>query len=285
MLRAADSPSAAMRFQAPLLLHDGDKRWAMPSAKEAKNAKTEQLRSLLAPIFADGAIDVTVVGDITTDKAVQSVATTFGAFAPRAGTRPVARGEKSVSFPAGHDLAIKIGGNKGTGQEIISLVWPTRGRFPNIKEDAALDLMSDIMQQRLFERLRGLGIVYEADVENTSSTVFDFGYVQALAQLSPEDSPKFFATVNEIAKDISGGNLTDDDLERAKNPALQEMRKESGTNGYWLEALDNAQENPGELDLARNYLVALQEVTKVDVVAAAREYLSESRAVRLTVGP
>ena len=83
LLRAGANPAATMRLMAPQFLHDGDKRWSLPSAEEAQGAKLEDLRALLTPAFSNGAIDVTIVGDITVDRAVESVAATFGAFSPR----------------------------------------------------------------------------------------------------------------------------------------------------------------------------------------------------------
>jgi zinc protease len=70
---------------------------------------------------------------------------------------------------------------------------------------------------------------------------------------------------------------------RAKNPALQEFRKVQQSNEYWLAVLDNAQEKPEKLDLARNYETALQQVTLPDIVAAARKYLAKPE-IKLVTG-
>jgi zinc protease len=84
---------------------------------------------------------------------------------------------------------------------------------------------------------------------------------------------------------MAGGDWTEDDLARARLPALEALRKSRETNGYWLSVLDRAQENPDKLALARDYGTDLEAVTKADIVAAARRYLNAQRAVKLTVGP
>jgi zinc protease len=132
--------------------------------------------------------------------------------------------------------------------------------------------------------LRGLGTVYVAQVGNTSSKVFDYGYVQALAQLPPDQARQFYDAVNDIVADLEAGKLTPDDLARAKNPALQELRKAQQTNEYWLSILDDAQENPDKLNLARKYEAALQQITLSDISAAARKYLEKSHVIKLATG-
>ena len=136
----------------------------------------------------------------------------------------------------------------------------------------------------LFTTLRGLGTVYVAQVGNASSRVFDYGYVQALAQLPPAQAPQFYDAVDAIVADLEAGKLTADDLERAKNPALQELRKNRETNEYWLSVLDGAQEDPAKLDLARNDEAALENVTLADIQAAARQYLTKPHVLKLTAG-
>ena len=285
LLRAGASPAATMSLMAPQFLHDGDKRWVFPSAEEAKITKLEDLRALLEPAFAKGPIDITIVGDITVNKAVQSVAATFGAFARRAGTRVKASSVNTTHFPADRDVAIKIVTAGQTDQQIASVIWPTHGRFPDIQEEAALQLMSDVMEQRLFDRLRGIGTVYVAQVNNASSEVFDYGYVQALAQLAPDQSQKFHDALDQVVQEMVEGKWTDDDLARAKIPALQELRKTRETNGYWLSVLDRAQQDPNKLKLARDYGDAVEHVTKADIVAVARKFLHNADAIKLTVGP
>lgn len=285
LLRAGANPAATMRLMAPQFLHGGDKRWALPSAEEAEGTKLEDLRALLTPALSNGAIDVTIVGDITVDRAVESVAATFGAFSARPDTRAQHGPDNATHFPTENDMAIKIVTAGQTEQQIASVIWPTHGRFPDIREQATLQLLSDIMEQRLFDRLRGIGTVYVAQVGSAASEVFDYGYIQALAQLSPGDAQKFYDALDQLVGEMAKGDWTDDDLARAKIPALQALRKTRETNGYWLSVLDRAQEDPNKLALARDYGADLEAVTKPDIVAAARRYLDAQRAVKLTVGP
>lgn len=225
-----------------------------------------------------------MVGDITTQKAIQSVAATFGALPKRSGARPRVGAANTTHFPAGTDVTITMPGSDQAGQEIVTVAWPTHGQFPDIQDSVTLELVSQIMEDRLFNTLRGLGTVYVAQVGSAASRVFDYGYVQALAQLPPEKAPQFYDAVNDIVADLQAGKLDADELARAKNPALQALRKSQQTNEYWLSVLDDAQENPGKLDLARKYEAALQGVTLADITAAAKKYLAKANLIKLSTG-
>ena len=283
--RAGTDPRAVMQLKLGEVLHDGDKRWASASQADIEAAKPEDLRALLEPVLEKGAIDIIIVGDTSVEKAVAAVAATFGALPPRADTRPVADAATGTRFPAGGMAPLRLVTADQKGQEIVAVAWPTHGRFPDIRDDVVQSLLADIMSERLFDRLRGLGTVYAAQAGASSSKVFDYGYIQALAQLEPSAAQSFQDALGAIVADLQAGKLSEDDLTRARVPALEELRKARQSNSYWLTVLDDTDRHPEKLDLARNYEAALKSVTLGDIQAAAKRYLSAPKALRLAVGP
>ena len=137
----------------------------------------------LMPVLANGPIDVTIVGDVTLQQAIDVTARTFGAFVPRTGARIATSAANTTRFPAGAKETTRLVTTDQKGQEIAVVVWPTQGRFPDLKASITLQILGTVVNDRLFDRLRGMGTVYSAQVGATSSKVFDYGYVQALAQL------------------------------------------------------------------------------------------------------
>jgi len=283
--QAGTNPQAVMQLKLAEALHDGDKRWASPAAADVEAAKPEDLRALLQPVLEKGAIDITIVGDTSVEKAVAAVAATFGALPPRSDARILADAANGTRFPAGGVPPVRLVTADQKGQEIVAVVWPTHGRFPDIQDDVTQSLLADIMSDRLFEDLRGLGTVYVAQAGSSSSKVFDHGYIQALAQLQPSAEQKFHGVLAQVVADLKAGKLTEDELTRARAPALEELRKARETNAYWLSVLDDTQQHPGKLDLARHYEAALKAITLADIQAAAKKYLNEPKALKLSVGP
>jgi zinc protease len=278
-------PSAILARRSPQIFHDGDARWATPSPAEIEAATPDDVRSLLAPSFQDGPIDITIVGDIDPDDAVKAVAATFGALPPRHEARVKVSPENDTSFPAPMAAPIRLSTAQPSDQNIVSIAWPTHGRFPDLKDDATLQLLSAIMEERLLEKLRGdLGTAYVADVGSVSSKVFDYGYVEAATQLQPDHLSRFSAALDQIVGDLKDGKITVDDLDRAKAPALEDLQRARQTNDYWLSVLDGAQEDATRLTWARSYEAALRAVTPEAIAAAARKYLDDKRKIQLLVG-
>ena len=282
---AGTSPGSVMSLKMPEILHAGDKRWASAEAEQVKAARVEDLRDLLLPAFEQGAIDIIIVGDISVERAVEITAATFGAFPPRSQARPSPSEANTARFPAGSRAPTRLITTDQKGQEIVTVVWPTQGRFPDIKASVTLQLLGAILNDRLFDRLRGLGTVYNAQAGATSSKVFDYGYIQALAQLQPSAAQTFHDELDRIVADLKAGNLTEDELTRAREPVLEQLRKSREANDYWLSVLDDTQANPSKLDLARKYEASVRGLTVADIVAAARKYLSDTAAVKVSVGP
>ena len=279
------NPSATMQLKLPEILHDGDKRWASATAEDVAAAKPDDLRALLQPVLDKGAIEIVIVGDTSVEKAVAAVAATFGALPPRPDARLAASAANGTRFPAGVAAPVRLVTADQKEQEIVTVTWPTHGRFPDIQDDVAQALLADIMSDRLFEQLRGLGTVYVAQAGSSSSKIFDYGYIQALAQLQPAAAQSFHDTLASIVADLQAGKLTEDELTRARTPSLEELRKARESNAYWLSVLEDTQLHPEKLDLARKYEAALKAVTLADIQAAAKKYLSEPKALKLAVGP
>ena len=282
--QAATNPQAVMGLKLAEVLHDGDKRWASPTLAEVEAAKPEDLRAMLQPVLDKGAIEIVIVGDTTVEKAVAAVAATFGALPPRDENRVYAGPANTTRFPAGGAPPVRLPTERA-GQEIVAVMWPTHGRFPDIQDDVTQALMSDIMSDRLFDKLRGMGTVYTAQAGSSSSKIFDYGYIEALAQLQPEAAQAFHDTLAAIVTDLQAGGVTEDELTRARTPALEELRKARESNAYWLQVLEDTAQHPEKLDLARKYDASLRAVTLADIQAAAKKYLSEPKALKLSVGP
>ena len=97
--RLLASPTGVMQLELALFLHNGDPRWASPNFNDLAQARPEDLRSAIEGPMAAGPIEVTVVGDITVQRAVQAVAATLGALPPRPPATMPDPKAREVHFP------------------------------------------------------------------------------------------------------------------------------------------------------------------------------------------
>ena len=80
--------------------------------------------------------------------------------------------------------------------------------------------------------------------------------------------------------------MTEDELTRAKQPALTAIKESLRKNAYWLgNVLARAQEKPEVLDWSRTRLPDVEAITTADLSALAKTYLGRDRASRVIVRP
>jgi zinc protease len=275
-------PSALFAAKAPQYLHAEDMRWNFPSSEQISSTKFQDVRALLAPILAHGPIDVVITGDISVDAATKALATTLAALPVRDEPRTFVTPDNSPQLPAG-GTAMVLSYTGSPRQNIISVLWPTAGRFRDVKGNAIRSIMSSIMEERLFNKLRGLGLSYEAEVGEFSSKVFDYGFIQAVAQVGPDQTKEFTDAVDQIVRDLKEGNIPAEELRQARSRALESLKKERQTNKYWISALDDTAEHIDKLNFVREYRRDLREVTLENIAAMARQYLVASNMIKLSV--
>jgi zinc protease len=269
------------------LLHSGDKRWTFPSTADISAETLDQLKAEFAPAMASGPVEVVMVGDITVDKAIEAVQQTFGALPSRPDPVPPGNPPHSPSFPAPLAQPLVETHTGRADQGIAFVAWPTDGFFANPDKARANDILRRVLQLRLIDVLRlKEGVTYSPGAASSASTVWPhYGYVSAQMEAPPEKLAGFFTDVDAIAADLAANPVKDDELERAKKPALEGLDKAVHTNGYWLGALSGAQADPRRLDIIRSSAAGLERVTAADVQQAAAAELRPAAAWKLEIEP
>ena len=269
----------------PGLMHAGDRRWTFPTRDEISAADLEALKAQMASVTT-GPIEVVVVGDITVDKAIAAVASTFGALPPRqaaGASDPVT----TVSFPAPNAQPVVLTHHGRADQAVGYTAWRTTDFFADPQGARNVSILGEVMQLRLLDTFRKeQSVTYSPQVGYSSSMTWKgWGYLSASVEVPPAKLPSFFTDVNKIAADLRDHPVTPDELERAKKPRIEEAEKSRETNGYWLNALSGSQLDPRRLDAIRSELPSMEKITAADVQKAAQQYLRDDAQWKLEVTP
>jgi len=286
-LKSADAtPSGVMGLNSPVILHSGDKRWGSPSISEMEAAKVEDLKALAVPALAAGPMDVVITGDITVEAASRAVAATLGALPARSTQSPKVTADNAASFPGGAaPVVLPTTSFTASGQMLVNMSWATRGYFfADLKEDASLRMLVAILRERLLEAVRGQGLSYSVSVSSPSSSAFDYGYLAATATMPAGKAEVFYEAAGKIIAELKAGEIGADSFERARTPTLQDFRHSVETNDYWLGLLSSGWDIEAKFDRARRYQQVLESVTVADVAAAARQYLTDARLIKISAG-
>jgi zinc protease len=136
-----------------------------------------------------------------------------------------------------------------------------------MRERRALQLAGNMVQVRLFEKLRDVeGATYSPSAGATSSEAFpDWGVFYTAAEIRPERADLFFRLARETVADLATKPAEADEFARAVNPVVSGIERRMKTNGYWLSAMENWSRDPRLIDQARTILSDYKAMTPADV--------------------
>jgi zinc protease len=280
------TPSGVLNRDLGKLMHGGDPRFAFPSKAEIASATPEAFKALFSPRLAAGPIEVIVIGDISVDKAIALTASTLGALQPRA-PAPASADGRAVSLPAPGAEPVMLSHKGRADQAIAYAEWPTQGFFADPQEARTLRVLAQVLENRLVDDLReAAGVTYSPQAGANASLVFpSYGYVSAVVEIPPGKIADFYGDLTKIAADLRAKDVSDDELERAKKPLVEQLEKARQTNDYWLEQLSGVHDEPRKLDAVRTVVQSLQSVDAAMIRKAAGAYLLDTRQWKLEVTP
>lgn len=278
------SPAGVLDRDLGWLLKNGDPRYSTPTPAELDKSDAEGFRRVWEPLLAQGPIEIDMFGDFKRDDAVAALEKTFGALPAR---RDPAEPAFSPSIPPANAEPLVLTHRGDPNQAAAVVAWPTGGGRAGIRESRQLEILAQVVNNRLFDEMRErIGASYAPQVgsqwpEDSQSG----GYVIATVQLRPEDLPAFFAAADKIAADLAATPPTADELARVTEPLKQYVTRVSTGNGFYLLHLDGAAFEPGKFSDLRSILRDYSETTPERMQALAKRYLVKDRSWRLEVVP
>jgi zinc protease len=245
----------------------------------------DEVRNWLAPELSGGAIEIGLVGDLDVDRAIEAVRATFGAL-PDRNKKPDYKAARQVSFPdepftKSYTVPTEI------PKSVIALYWPTTDSR-DVRVARRLSILANVLTDRLRIKIREeLGGAYSPQaVSSPSDTYEGYGYLSSRITVEPDKAEEIADVAIELADDLAGNGVTEDELERAREPVLTALRESARTNGYWLGAvLLSAQEFPQRLDWARHRYSDIEGITIDELDAMAQSYLGDEKVFRVIVMP
>jgi zinc protease len=282
--QSAASPTRLFVREAPCLLHGGDRRWCAPSLAELATVKPEALRDMMAPILASAPIEVTMAGDVTVDAAIKAVATTLGALPARA--EPGAGSIKTIAlhFPKGTATPVVLLHQGRSDQGVAALAWPATDYY-DLKNVQILSVLRSVLATRITDELRIRdGATYSPlAVLGASKIAPGYGFLVTAAELPTAKMPLFFSTTESIVADLRAHAISDDELERARKPQVEQVLAQQQTNGYWASVLLGAQRDARRVNIVRSSVAELKKVTAADIQQAAKAFLADGKAWKLEI--
>lgn len=262
-----------LQLEAPRLLAGGDPRFGVPPRAAAVARTLEEARAWLRPEFERGALEVAIVGDFDPAEAVAAVARTFGAL-PAREPKPDYDAARAARF-APEAVTREFFTVTEIPKGVVQVFWEaTDGR--DATRARRLQLLAAVLDDRLRVTIREeMGDTYSPNAGAMLSDTFPgYGHLLATSTVSPDKARAVADAIRRIAADLHANGVTEEELVRAKQPALTAIRQSMRTNPYWLNSvLGAAQEQPERLDWARTRIGDTEGITAAELSFLAAQYL------------
>jgi zinc protease len=266
------------------MLRGGDQRWTLPDREVIAAFSMQIAREMLEPALQRSPIELTIVGDIAPEDAVALAASTFGALPVRDADFALPATSDALTFPAATETPEIVRFNGEPNQAYALTVWPTTDGMDQA-EERKLSLLRAVFSLKATDVLREeLGATYSPSVSRNNSEVFEgWGYHWSGVDVEPANIPVVFEAVTGIAAEIAEGGVSEDDLQRARQPILESIQENLERNNYWLGLLGLSQTYPGQLDEHRTAMQDYEALTPADISASAAQYLQPDQAWRAVI--
>jgi zinc protease len=283
--RLTHTPDGPFQLEVASLLAGGDPRFGLPAKDVLLSRNLAELRAWLTPEFTRGPIEIAIVGDFESDATIAAVARTFGAL-PRRAAKPDYAAARRITPPAS-PLAKEYKIDSEIPKALVRLYWPGPDAR-DVKLARRLRLLNDVFADRLRVEIREkLAATYSPNAAaDLSDTYPNYGWLIAEAVVAPADARPIANAMKKIAADLQAGEVTAEELERARQPVLTSLRESSRTNGYWLgSVLSAAQEFPERLDWSRSRYTDFEAITAAELTALAKQYYQPAKVHEFIVLP
>jgi zinc protease len=282
-LSFASATARAMR-EINAITRPADQRWVPVTKEEIAQVGPEEFRAYFARMMSAGPIEAIIVGDTTLEAAVAAVKRTVAALPPRPRLDPTVH---QVQPPA-PDPRPRIFTHTGDPSQGYAMIgWTTFGGIDRLRERRALTVAANILQQRLFDRLREEeGATYSPAASASSSETFpQWGIFFAAAEIRPESVDTFFRIAREEVARLAAAPVPADEFIRIRNPIVSGIERRRKTNGYWMETVEDWPENPALIEQTRSHVSDYSSLTAEEVRAAVAAHVADAGDWSMVVLP
>ncbi len=254
-------------------LMNNDPRFGIPDGKTLAARNQAEEKALMADQLAKGPIELALVGDFDEAAAIAAVAKTLGALPQRAAAAATLPGANTLAFTTSRK-PVTLTHSGTVDQGMVVAVWPGPDNS-DLKRSMEMRLLTAVgtimMQDEIREKL---GATYSPNFGASMSDIFaGYGTITALAPGAPDKADEIFAAYDTVMKELRDQPISDELMNRARIPLVEQLEKATRENAQWMGVVDQAQTRPQDLDRWRQRVGLVRAVTPADLQRLAQRYL------------
>lgn len=279
------TPGRALGTAIGGILSDNDPRFSLQPKEAFLALDYAGLRAAIGDRLDHGAIELALVGDLDPDAAIAAVAATLGALPPREAEFLPREDARTRSFTSQRGPRTLT--HKGEAdQALLQWTWPTTDDSDQA-ETLRLGLLARAVRIVLTDTLREeLGQTYSPSASAGNSRHYrDYGTFNISASVDVAEVEATRAAVAEVIAQVRGGPLSEDLIERARRPLLEDYDNALKDLGGWIGLAARAQSDPERLERWHTAPGTLSAITPEELHQTALRWLDPSAAVEVVVRP
>ncbi|OBV11465.1 M16 family metallopeptidase [Erythrobacter dokdonensis] len=279
------TPGRALGTALGGILSDNDPRFTLQSKEAFLALEYAQLQAAIGDRLARGAIEIALVGDLDEAEAIAAVAATFGALPDREAEFKRREDARTRSFTATRGPRVLT--HKGEAdQALLQWTWPTTDDS-DLGNTLRLDLLARILRIALTEKLREeLGQAYSPSTGSSNSRIYrDYGSFSLAVSVDVSQIDETRAAVGEVLTQLRDAPPSEDIIERARRPLLENYDNALKDLGGWINLAARSQSDPERLDRWFAAPDMIRAITPEELQATAARWLAQGGAVEVAVVP
>lgn len=279
-------PKGAMKTQVPAILYKNNPRFTFPTQEQLNSYEVKDVQNWVDQPLKNNYMEVTVTGDFKNEEMIPLLERTVGALPKRADAPAKLddqlRRPEMTPFNFSKDLDY----NSTIDKTLVCLFWKTPGGEDK-KRARRLNMLQAVFSDRIFKGIReDMGETYSPFTGiKISETYPDDGYIFAMSSGVMRNKTAVRDAIAKIALDTGKGNITQEELDRARNPILNGMERSRRDNGYWMGVLKDSQAKPERLTDQRESMNDVKAITVEEINTLAKDIFGKGDHLNLNILP
>jgi zinc protease len=264
----------------------GDARTQPLEAQQVDRLTAKQAQEWITRVVRTAPVEISVVGDIPQDRAMELVSTYLGSLAQRqrigAETLDDKRALARAPGPRNVERAIKT----QTKQAIV-LSGFFGSDAQNVRDTRLLNVASRVLSVRMNKVIREeKQLVYSIGAGARPATVWPgFGLFFASAPTDTPKVPELVGTLGSMYEKFAAEGITDAEMQVAVKQIYNTFDEQMKDPGYWTSQLSALTYRDRSLDDIAQTRAAYADFTPADVLAAFKKYFTPEARMVFVVTP
>ncbi|MBI3897296.1 MAG: insulinase family protein [Gammaproteobacteria bacterium] len=279
------SVDAQLNDRVDAFMTSNDPRFRELTPLDARRQTLAQAQAWLDHILATAPIEVAIVGDLSTDRALALAQQYLGSLPTRPSVGGAYADARRVAVAPG-PFQERVSVDTATPKAMVYVGW--RGpNWQDVRDWQLLDLAGRIVTNRLFAEVRERrGLAYSVRARSSSNTLYEGnGRFRVSFVVDPLKAEEAASVVQEVVDEFVRAGPSIDELRIAQEQATSSFSSTRLSPEFWLDILSDLDYMGGDLSWVQGYLDDVRRFTRADVMAVMKKYIRPDRLVRVIGTP